>query len=108
MSDRRIAARIPVALRAQYRSSAVVVDGVVGDLSRTGMFFRTDAADQLGSSGEIEMDLPDQDEPVRLRATVVRIDGGEEPGMGFEFRAMPSDVRLPLANFMMRWTHLFR
>jgi len=105
VNDRRISERIAVALRAQYRSHGVVVDGVVADLSRTGMFLRTDAAEALGTRGLIEVDLPGSSEPLRLDADVVRIADGEGRGLGLRFSEVGVQARRPLANLMMHWAH---
>lgn len=96
-----------MALRAQFRSSALVTDGVVGDLSRTGLFLRTASCDAPGTFGLIELDLPDAPEPLRLRAAVVRVGAGDdgEAGMGIEFCDPSGAARRPIANLVMRSAH---
>ena len=100
LSDRRSSQRIPVALRAQYRSSSTVLDGVVEDLSRGGMFIATDALDVLGADARIDLDLPG-DGPVQLRGEVVRIAHAGRKGLGIRI-ARDDEARRPLANFMMK------
>jgi hypothetical protein len=101
LSDRRSSQRIPVTLRASYRSSTTVLDGVVEDLSRSGMFIATEAVDVPGAAAQIEVDLPG-DGPIHVRAEVVRV--GERDGRrGIAVRiARDDDARRPLANYMMR------
>jgi hypothetical protein len=101
LSDRRSSQRIPVALRAQYRSSTTVLDGVVEDLSRSGMFIVTEAVDVPGADARIDVELPG-DGRVQVRAEVVRV--GERDGRrGIAVRiARDDEARRPLANFMMR------
>lgn len=102
MSDRRSSQRIPVALRAHYRSANNVLDGVVEDLSRSGMFLATEATDALGADARISLELPG-DGPIHLRGEVVRV--GERDGrrgLGIKIARDEHNGR-PLANFMMRW-----
>ena len=85
----------------QYRSSNTVIDGVVEDLSRSGMFIATEVVDALGTDARIDVDLPGYG-PVQLRGEVVRV--GERDGRrGLAIRiARDDEARRPLANFMMR------
>jgi len=101
MSERRSSERIPVALRAEYRSATAVLDGTVEDLSRSGMFIVTEAIDVLGADARIDVEIPDNG-PVQLRGQVVRV--GEHRGRrGIAIRiARDEEARRPLANFMMR------
>jgi len=78
-----------------------VLDGVVEDLSRSGMFIATDATDSLGADARIDLDLPG-DGPVQIRGEVVRVDQGGRRGLGIRI-ARDDEARRPLANFMMRW-----
>jgi hypothetical protein len=85
----------------QYRSSNTVLDGVIEDLSRSGMFIATDVTDVLGTDARIDVELPG-DGPVQVRGEVVRV--GELGGRrGIAIRiARDDEARRPLANFMMR------
>jgi hypothetical protein len=74
-----------------------VVDGLVEDMSRSGLFLRTPRPIGLGVSTEIDLDLPGQ-ETLRLTARVVRVDDG---GMGLRFIDQDR-TRRSLANFIMR------
>jgi hypothetical protein len=78
-----------------------VIEGFVEDLSRSGMFLRSEHAIVAGSSAEIDLDVPGE-EPLRLEAEVVRIErnGGRE-GMAFRFVDQLATKRT-LANFIMR------
>ena len=94
--DKREAVRVPVRIRAQCRSSDVVVDGLVEDVSRSGMFLRA-APGMLarGSSAEIELDVTGEP-PIYLVAEIVRVDGS-----GVGLRLVENGSR-PLANLIMR------
>ena len=103
MSDRRSSQRIAVALRAQYRTSSGVIDGVVQDLSREGMFLATDSVEAPGSSGQIDVELPGEHAPVQVRGEVVRV-GTRSGRKGLGIRLQTDvEARRPLANFIMRW-----
>jgi len=59
--DKREAVRIPVRVRAQCRHSGVVIDGLVEDLSRSGLFLNTEKSIRPGTPVEIELDLPGEE-----------------------------------------------
>lgn len=99
--DKREAVRVPVRVQALCRSRGEVIDGLVENLSRSGMFLRAPKMIAEGSSAEIELDLPGEP-PLHLTAEVVRIEPDPEPGgMGLRITVDATDGR-PLANFIMR------
>jgi hypothetical protein len=96
--DKREAVRVLVRVRAQCRASGVVVDGLVEDVSRSGMFMRIEAPNgpiARGSSAEIELDVMGEP-PIHLSAEIVRVDGS-----GFGLKLVENGSR-PLANLIMR------
>lgn len=99
--DKRESVRIPVRVPALCRTSGVIIDGLVEDLSRTGLFLRAPEQVAAGSSAEIHLELPGEP-PIHLNAEVVRVeDGPERPGMGLRITSDGQDSR-SLANFIMR------
>lgn len=98
--DKREAVRVPVQARAQCRSHGVVIDGLVEDVSRSGLFLRTASPISEGSAAELDLDLPGEG-PLRLTVEVVRVERGPRGGMGLRFVGAPARSR-PLANFIMR------
>ena len=102
MAEQRTAQRIPVRLRAQYRSNGAIIDGFVDNLSRTGLFLLADLLDTPGTEALIELDLPGTAEPLRLPGEVVRVDTRPgRSGMGIRFGALADLARRPLANFII-------
>jgi uncharacterized protein (TIGR02266 family) len=100
--DKREAVRVPVRVRAQCRSSDSVIDGLVEDVSRSGLFLRAMNHVELGSQAELDLALPD-DVQLRLTAEVVRIETDpDRAGMGLRFVDQREVNRRPLANFIMR------
>jgi hypothetical protein len=99
--DKREAVRIPVRVPAQCRALGVIIDGVVEDVSRSGMFLRAPKLVATGSSAEIQLDLPGE-APLHLNAEVVRLEHSpERAGMGLRIMVDADDGR-QLANFIMR------
>jgi hypothetical protein len=101
MPEKRSAHRINVKLRASFRSSHAVIEGWVCDLSRLGLFLRSDYLDEPGATGTVDLELPDG-APLRLPGEVVRVETSPDTaGMAIRFAALPDDTRRPLANFMI-------
>jgi hypothetical protein len=96
--DQRAAVRVPVRVRAQCRAQGIVIDGLVEDLSRTGLFLRAGLSVDLGAAVEIDLDLPN-DETVHLFAEVVRVHAA---GMALRLVGDVDQSRRALVNFIMR------
>jgi hypothetical protein len=79
----------------------VVIDGLVEDVSRNGVFLRTPRHVLPGETAEIDLDLPGE-EPLRIAVEVVRVEGEPRLGMGLRFVGDGERSRRPLANFIMR------
>ncbi|MBA3396027.1 MAG: PilZ domain-containing protein [Deltaproteobacteria bacterium] len=99
--DKREAVRVPVRARAQCRCSGIVIDGLVEDVSRSGLFLRAPKWIRSGSVAELALDLPGE-ETLQLSAEVVRVEHSDDrAGMAFKFVEDPDQNR-SLANFIMR------
>ncbi len=98
--DQRAAVRVRVRVRAQCRAQGIVIDGLVEDVSRSGLFMRAPRHMTPGESAELALDLPGE-EPLRLAAEVVRVQS-EPLGMALRFIGDSERGRRPLANFIMR------
>ena len=99
--DKRAAVRVPVRVRVQCRAHGLVIDGLVEDVSRSGLFMRAPRSIEEGSTLEIDLDLPGE-ETLHLVAEVVRVETTARPGMGVKFTGDGERNRRPLANFIMR------
>jgi hypothetical protein len=99
--DKREAVRVPVQVRAALRSNAgLVIDGVVEDVSKSGLFMRVDLTTlDEGSEAELDLDLPGE-ETLHLQVHVVRVE--EQKGMALKFCGDAQRARMPLANFIMK------
>lgn len=99
--DKRAAVRVPVRVRVQCRAHGLVIDGLVEDVSRNGLFLRVPRPVFEGSTLEIDLALPGE-ETLHLTAQVVRVESTPRPGMGVKFVGDGERHRRPLANFIMR------
>ncbi len=100
--DKREAVRVPVRVHARCRlDTGVVVDGLVEDVSRSGIFLAVDEDHgrlACGSQTFLALEIPGN-EPIQLEAQVVRVDGS---GFGLRFVETTEVARRPLANFIMK------
>src|SRR5688572_4523413 len=100
--DKRAAVRVPVRARAQFRvDGGLVIDGLVEDVSRSGLFMRSPRHLAPGFAAELDLDLPGE-ETLHLIAEVVRIENTTRTGMALRFVGDIERHRRPLANFIMR------
>jgi hypothetical protein len=98
--DKREAVRVPVRVRARCRCSDIEIDGLVEDVSRSGLFLRAPKWIRPGSTAEIDLDLPGE-ASLRLEVRVVRVEHNEDrAGMGMQ--VVETGANRPLANFIMR------
>jgi uncharacterized protein (TIGR02266 family) len=99
--DKREAVRIRVQVRARCRSQGVIIDGLVEDVSRSGLFLRASNSIREGTAAELELEIPGED-TLRLAVEVVRVEQGPGGvGMGLRF-VEPSERNKSLANFIMQ------
>lgn len=97
--DKREAVRVPVNVRARCRCSDIEIDGLVEDVSRSGLFLRAPKWVRPGSDAEIVLDLPG--ETLSLEVKVVRVEHSDErAGMGM--KVVHVGANRPLANFIMK------
>ena len=99
--DKRAAVRVPVRARAQFRADGLVIDGLVEDVSRNGLFMRSPRQMTPGAAADLDLDLPGE-ETLHLKAEVVRIEHEPRAGMALRFVGDIERHRRPLANFIMR------
>ena len=99
--DQRAAVRVPVRVRAQCRVQGIVIDGLVEDVSRSGLFMRAPRVVDEGAALELDLDLPGED-TIHLQAKVVRVQREPRSGFALKFVGNLELHRRPLANFIMR------
>ena len=77
--------------------------GWVANLSRNGLFLRSEYLDEAGAEVSVSFELPGESDPVALRGQVVRVnDGALCPGMAIRFTQVPEGVQQKLAMFMQK------
>ena len=101
--ERRGAHRILVNLPARYRSEATSLVGWVANVSRNGMFLRSQYVDERGAEVEVSFALPGDRQPLAVTGKVVRVhESALCPGMAIRFVQMPEVARRRLVDFMGR------
>jgi c-di-GMP-binding flagellar brake protein YcgR len=103
--EQRRHSRIAVNLPARYRSGQMSLDGRVLDLSADGVHFVSGVLDEGGQTVDLELDLPDTNEPVRITGEVRWHTHGNQAGMGIHFTDVPKSDRRRLANFVIHRTY---
>ncbi len=101
-SEKRRAQRVLVNLPASYRSPEMALEGRVANLSRFGLFLRSEFLDDRGAKVQVALNLPNGLGHVEIDGEVVRVDASPlHSGMGIRFGRMAAPVRRALANFMI-------
>ena len=91
-----------VHLAARYSSGVVCLSGFVANLSRHGLFLRSEFLDTAGARAELDLNLPGETAPIRVAGEVVRVvEETGRSGMGIRFREVDPAARRKLANFMI-------
>lgn len=101
--ERRGAHRIQVNLAARHGSEGTTLVGWVANVSRNGMFLRSQYVDERGAEVQVSFALPGDRQPVAVTGTVVRVhESSLCPGMAIRFVEVPDLVRRRLKDFMTR------
>jgi len=101
--DRRLSRRVPVALRAFYRSPRQTLDTHVTNLSQGGLFLSAPSESTLGTPAHVELEIPGEEQRFVLPGEVAWC-GSQGKGIGVRFFEPTRKVRLVLANFLLRLT----
>ena len=100
--EKRRAERVPVHIRVLYRSETLTFEGWAKNLSRNGLFMRSDFLDHEGVKAEIEVRVPGSEEILSLAGRVVRVDTSPTTaGMAIRFTKLTTPVRRALANLVI-------
>jgi type IV pilus assembly protein PilZ len=87
-NSKRNTPRAPVEIRVEYQRLNSFIADYTRDISRGGLFIKTETPSALGEQCYLTLTFPKLDEPITLAATVqhfVQPDEGPEPGMGLKF-----------------------
>jgi len=85
--------RLPILLRDAFAAS----DGVVTNLSASGLFVETDAPQDVGSRLRGEVRLPGDSDPQQFEAEVVRV---ADRGMGLQLVGGSDEFRVRLTSYL--------
>jgi type IV pilus assembly protein PilZ len=96
-NERRKSERADLVVRVTYQTVDELFTEFARNINEGGIFIETDTPQNLGSSVELQFELPGSEEPVEVVGTVVRTSDGSQPhdppGMGIEFGDLNSSSR---------------
>lgn len=108
--ERRRASRLPVNLPAVFHSSSVILDGVVADLSATGLRLVCPSArppsGRVGDEASVAICCVAPTQVVVSGRVVWRAAQDQQAEMALEFAQLARSVRVTLANFILRSNQL--
>ena len=100
MPERRRSLKLSVQIRAEYSSDALSQLVVIENLSRNGVYLRSDEQHKQGQQVCLTMAL--FDEPISLPGEVVLVDKcSDHLGIAIRFVGLAQEARLELANYMI-------
>lgn len=103
LTSQRKSVRIPTRLGLSFSNLGELRQCLMTDLSRGGLFIRTDRPVDLGTRVELTIRIGDKDTIVKVRAEVVSHNIGpnfrtHQRGMGLRFRDMDEDTEKQIAE----------
>jgi uncharacterized protein (TIGR02266 family) len=100
LEEQRRSQRVVVDMRARYSSSTLDLEGQVSNLSRNGMFLKSEYLDDEGSQVDVELEVAGH--PLRLRGEVAWVDLRPlRSGMGIRFAELDPEAMRTLANLVI-------
>ncbi len=85
MTEHRRHPRAPIQLEVRYQRLNSFFAEYTRNISRGGLFVRTDRPLPVGTAFLFRLSLPGRAEPLEVSGEVVHAGGGAEPGMGIRF-----------------------
>jgi type IV pilus assembly protein PilZ len=102
--DERKERRYPVSLKVTYRSFDRFFTEYTANISKGGMFLRTETPHEIGSPIDLLLYVPGLDEPIRINGEVVHRDcfspNKEDAGIGVKFISVDKKSRKTLLDFV--------
>jgi len=102
--DERKERRYPVSLKVTYRSFERFFTEYTANISRGGMFIRTDTPHKIGSSIDLLLYVSGLDEPIRINGEVVHWNRfsrtREDAGIGVKFISVDRKSKKMLLDFI--------
>jgi uncharacterized protein (TIGR02266 family) len=95
-AERRKSERTEVVVRVDYRTVDELFSEFVRNINEGGLFVESEAPPPPGTAVDLQFTLPGSEDPLEVRAHVVRASAGEagEPrGMGLEFEHLDGAAR---------------
>ena len=106
LSERRKSERVGLVVRVTYQTVDELFSEFARNINEAGIFIETDNPQQVGSSVQLQFQLPGSDDPIEVAGTVVRIsdgnDGNEPQGVGIEFDELNEEARQRINDLIRR------
>jgi type IV pilus assembly protein PilZ len=102
--ERRRYERADLVVRVDYKTVDELFSEFARNINEGGLFVETDTPPALGTSVELQFQIPGSDEPIQVMGRVVRVSDGHHkdgPGMGIEFESLDTQSR-DLINDLIR------
>ena len=100
-NSKRNTPRAPVEIRVEYQRLNSFIADYTRDISRGGLFIKTETPSELGEECYLTLTFPKLDEPITLVAIVrhvVKPGEGAEPGMGLKFNFSDPEEKRALSR----------
>ena len=100
-NSKRNTPRAPIEIRVEYQRLNSFIADYTRDISRGGLFIKTDTPSAEGEECYVTLTFPKLEEPITLLATVrhvVQSDEPGEPGMGLKFKFADPEEKRALAR----------
>jgi type IV pilus assembly protein PilZ len=94
--ERRKSQRAELVVRVDYQTVDELFSDFARNINEGGIFVETETPPERGTTVDLQFRLPGDEEPVRVRGSVVRVsrgDGGDPPGMGIVFEDLDPPTR---------------
>jgi len=100
--EKRRSQRAPVVVRVDYSTVDAFFSDFTRNINEGGLFLETDEPCAVDEVVSLQFQLPEGDEPVRVRGRVVWVDTGTAPGMGIEFEDLDAEARARINQVVRR------
>jgi uncharacterized protein (TIGR02266 family) len=98
--ERRHGPRIPMQLWVEQTGPDGTYFNYTANLSTGGMFLDHTIPHPIGTIVQLQFLLPDEPNPIRVRAKIVSAETRDAMGMGLTFVDVPADVSARIAKFI--------
>ncbi len=92
-AERRKSERTDLVVRVDYQTVDELFSEFARNINEGGLFVESEVPHPPGTPVDLEFSLPGSEDPLQIRAHVVRASAGEPRGMGLEFEHLDGPAR---------------